>query len=144
MPVLYQSEDIAIPKLKRRALSNWIKAVARKYDKKTGAIIYIFCSDNKILEINRQYLNHNYYTDIITFDYTEDNCIAGDLFISLDTVRSNSEQLGTIYEEELYRVMIHGVLHLCGFGDKTETEEQTMRQMEDEALIMRRQLFNEV
>ena len=91
MAIAYYAEDIQLPAIKKKAVSGWIKAVAETYGKKTGDISYIFCSDEKILEVNRQYLQHDYYTDIITFDYTEGNKISGDLFISLDTVRTNAE-----------------------------------------------------
>ncbi len=137
MAIIYQSEDIPFPKIKRRDTSNWIKSVASSYNRKAGDIAYIFCSDEKILEINKQYLNHDYYTDIITFDYSENNTISGDLFISLDTVKSNAEKFGTSYEEELYRVIIHGILHLCGFKDKSPKEEKLMREKEKEALSVR-------
>ena len=110
--------------------------MAENYGKKVGDIAYIFCDDEKILEVNRQYLQHDYYTDIITFDYTEDNVISGDLFISLDTVRSNSEEQGTTYEEELHRVIIHGILHLCGINDKGPGERELMEQAENKALSL--------
>jgi rRNA maturation RNase YbeY len=110
--------------------------VAAQYNKRVGEIAYIFCSDEEILRINRQYLQHDYYTDIITFDYSEDDVISGDLFISLETVKSNSEQFKTEYSEELARVMIHGVLHLCGFKDKTPKDEKIMREKENSALIL--------
>ena len=110
--------------------------MAESYGKKVGDIAYIFCDDEKILEVNRQYLQHDYYTDIITFDYTEDNVISGDLFISLDTVRSNSEEQGTVYEEELHRVIIHGILHLCGINDKGPGERELMEQAENKALSL--------
>ena len=95
MAIAYYAEDIQLPAIKKKAVSGWIKAVAETYGKKTGDISYIFCSDEKILEVNRQYLQHDYYTDIITFDYTEGNKISGDLFISLDTVRTNAETFHT-------------------------------------------------
>ena len=114
MAIAYYAEDIQLPAIKKKAVSGWIKAVAETYGKKTGDISYIFCSDEKILEVNRQYLQHDYYTDIITFDYTEGNKISGDLFISLDTVRTNAETFHTDYNEELHRTIIHGILHLCG------------------------------
>ena len=136
MPITYHAEDIALPGIKRRDVSAWIKKVAISHGKKVNEIAYIFCSDEKILEVNSQYLEHNYYTDIITFDYSEDNKISGDLFISLDTVRSNSEQFDTKFVEELHRVIIHGVLHLCGFKDKSPEEELDMRRREDEALSL--------
>ena len=101
--ITYQTEDIRMPAIRKRETSEWIKAVAATYNKKVGEVAYIFCSDEKILEVNRQYLEHDYYTDIITFDYTEGNRIGGDLFISLDTVRTNAEQFNQPYERELYR-----------------------------------------
>ncbi len=134
MPITYQTEDIDFPKMKKRETSIWIKEIALHHKKKVDEIAFIFCSDEKILEINKQYLQHDYYTDIITFDYTEDDLISGDIFISLDTVKSNSEKFGTDYEEELHRVIIHGILHLCGFKDKTPEEEKSMREKENEAL----------
>ena len=103
-----------MPKIKKRENNAGIKAVAAVYGKKVGEIAYIFVDDEKILDVNRQYLQHDYYTDIITFDYCEGDVISGDLFISLDTVRSNAELVGATYENELKRVIIHGILHLCG------------------------------
>ena len=134
--ISYQTEGVKMPAIKRRETTAWIKAVAATYGKKVGDIAYIFCDDEKILEVNRQYLQHDYYTDIITFDYTEDNVISGDLFISLDTVRSNSEEQGTVYEEELHRVIIHGILHLCGINDKGPGERELMEQAENKALSL--------
>ena len=134
MAIIYQSDDTKFPQIKRREISNWIKSVAASHDKKIGDIACIFCSDKKILEINIQYLNHDYYTDIITFDYSEGETISGDLFISLDTVRSNAEKFGTDYTEELCRVIIHGILHLCGLKDKSAEDAKVMREKEDEAL----------
>ena len=102
-----------------------------------GDIAYIFCSDERILEVNRQYLQHDYYTDIITFDYCEGNRLSGDLFISLDTVRTNAQQFaGGDYARELHRVIIHGILHLCGLGDKGPGERELMEQAEDHALAL--------
>ena len=135
--ITYQTEDIQMPAIKKRETSEWIKAVAASYGKRVGEIAYIFCSDEKILEVNRQYLEHDYYTDIITFDYTEGNRISGDLFISLDTVRTNAEQFDQPYERELYRVIIHGVLHLCGINDKGPGEREIMEAAENKALSMR-------
>lgn len=114
MAITYQTEGIKMPDIKKRETTEWIKAVAATYEKRIGEIAYIFCSDEKILEVNRQYLQHDYYTDIITFDYCEGNRLSGDLFISLDTVRTNAEQFaGNDYERELHRVIIHGILHLA-------------------------------
>lgn len=134
MAVFYDAVRVPFPKLNRRVTTRWVRFIIEKYHKKTGVVTYIFCSDEEILRINRQYLNHDYYTDIITFDYTENGIVSGDLFISVDTVKSNSEKFGTVYEEELHRVMIHGILHLCGFADKTPEDEKVMREKENEAL----------
>ena len=141
--ITYQTEGIPMPKIQRRKLSTWIKQVASGYGRKVGDIAYIFCNDDKILEVNRQYLQHDYYTDIITFDYCDDelmmgkkDTISGDLFISLDTVRSNAELQGTTYEEELHRVIIHGVLHLCGINDKGPGEREIMEAAENKALAL--------
>lgn len=125
-----------MPTIKRREISAWVKSVAHSLGKKVGDVAYIFCNDEKILEVNREYLQHDYYTDIITFDYTEENTISGDLFISLDTVRSNSEQLGVSYDQELRRVIIHGILHLCGIDDKGPGEREIMEEHENKALAM--------
>ena len=133
-----------MPPIRRRQISAWVKAVAATYGKRVGDIGYIFCNDEKILEVNRQYLQHDYYTDIITFDYCDDalltgkkDTIAGDLFISLDTVRSNAQQQGTTYDEELHRVIIHGILHLCGINDKGPGEREIMEAAENKALKLR-------
>lgn len=134
MPISYQSIDIEMPKIYRKEISGWIKAVAHEYGKIVGEIAYIFCNDAKILEINRQYLNHDYYTDIITFDYTEEQKISGDIFISLDTVKTNAEKYKSTYEEELYRVIIHGILHLCGIDDKGTGQRKIMEIAENKAL----------
>lgn len=136
MAIIYQAEDIKIPSLKKRTITAWIKTVAASYRKEIGDIAYVFCSDAKILEVNNQYLQHDYYTDIITFDYTEGDTISGDIFISLDTVRSNSAQFDTGYEEELLRIIIHGILHLCGVNDKSPEERKQMTACEDKALAM--------
>lgn len=134
--ISYQTEGVKMPAIKRRDVSAWIKKVAAVHSKKVGEVAYIFCDDEKILEVNREYLQHDYYTDIITFDYTEDDIISGDIFISLDTVLSNSVQLGVSYEQELYRVIIHGILHLCGINDKGEGEREIMEREENEALAL--------
>lgn len=136
MAISYQTDGVRMPSIKKRETTDWIKRVAAKYDKKIGEIAYIFCSDEKILEVNREYLQHDYYTDIITFDYCEDNVISGDLFISLDTVKTNSEEFKTDYDEELHRTIIHGILHLCGINDKGPGEREIMEKAENEALAM--------
>jgi len=135
MPIAYYTENVSLPKnFKKIPVKQWIKEVVFIHAKKLGAIVYIFCDDKKILEINRQYLQGDYYTDIITFDYTEGNILSGDLYISIDTVKSNSEKFQTEFIEELYRVMIHGILHLCGVKDKTEDEQSKMTLEENKAL----------
>ncbi len=141
--ISYNTDGVKMPAIRRRDTSAWIKTVAASYDKKVGSIAYIFCNDDKILEVNRQYLQHDYYTDIITFDYCEDeemmgnkNTISGDLFISLDTVRTNAEQQGTTYDEELHRGIIHGILHLVGINDKGPGEREIMEAAENKALAM--------
>ena len=139
MAITYQTERIKMPDIKKRETTEWIKAVAATYEKRIGEIAYIFCSDEKILEVNRQYLQHDYYTDIITFDYCEGNRLSGDLFISLETVKTNSEQFNTPYEEELHRTIIHGILHLCGINDKGPGEREIMEAAENKALAMRKQ-----
>lgn len=126
-----------MPKIRKRDTSAWIKKVAATYGKTVGEIGYLFCDDEKILEVNREYLQHDYYTDIITFDYDEGDQINGDLVISLDTVRTNAEQFGKQYEDELYRVIIHGILHLCGINDKGPGEREIMEAAEDKALAIR-------
>ena len=134
--ISYQTEGIKMPDIKKKETTGWIKEVAACYGKRVGEIAYIFCSDDKILEVNRQYLQHDYYTDIITFDYTEGNKISGDLFISLDTVRTNAETFHTDYNEELHRTIIHGILHLCGINDKGPGEREIMEENENKALAL--------
>ena len=139
MAVTYQTDGVKTPAIKKRETTAWIKAVAATYGRKVGDIAYIFCSDERILEVNREYLQHDYYTDIITFDYDEGDLISGDLFISLDTVRTNAEQFGQPYERELYRVIIHGILHLCGIDDKGPGEREIMEAAENKALALRKE-----
>lgn len=134
MSITFDSDNIDFPNIKKRETSAWIKKIANSYNKKIGNVDYLFCNDEKILEINRQYLDHDFYTDIISFDYSEGDIISGDIFISLDTVRSNSQKYNTDYQEELYRVIIHGVLHLCGLDDKLEEDAIRMRESENSAL----------
>ena len=125
-----------MPKIRKRDTTAWIKTVAASYGLKVGDIGYMFVDDEKILEVNREYLGHDYYTDIITFDYDETDTINGDIVISLDTVRTNAVKFGKSYEEELYRVIIHGILHLCGINDKGPGEREIMEAAENKALAM--------
>ena len=128
--------NAALPKLNEQAVQDWIIAVAASLGQKVGCLTYVFCDDEYILQNNREFLGHDYYTDIITFDYTNSRHIAGDMVISLDTVKSNAEALNVPYETELMRVIIHGVLHLCGINDKGPGEREIMEQHENEALAM--------
>ena len=134
--ITYNTIDVKMPDLPHRATTAWVRAVAAAYGKRVVEVAYVFCSDEKILEVNRQYLQHDYYTDIITFDYTRGDVIGGDLFISLDTVRSNAELFAKPYDEELHRVVIHGILHLCGINDKGPGEREVMEEAENRALAM--------
>ncbi len=134
--ITYNAEDVKLPKIRKRDTTSWIKAVAAMHDRKVGEIGYMFVSDEKILEVNNQYLGHDYYTDIITFDYCEGDILNGDIVISLDTVRTNAEKFGKTYEEELNRVIIHGVLHLCGINDKGPGEREIMEDNENRALAL--------
>ncbi|WP_455497563.1 rRNA maturation RNase YbeY [Coprobacter sp.] len=136
MAITFFAEGVKLPEIKKRETCEWIKKVAGIYEKKCGDIAYIFCSDEKILEVNKKYLKHDYYTDIITFDYTEKNRINGDIFISIDTVKSNANEFKVSYEEELHRIIIHGILHLCGINDKGPGEREIMTQKENEALAL--------
>lgn len=136
MAISYYAEDTPMPPLKKRETNAWIRNVASLYGKLCGDISYIFCTDEKILKVNRKFLQHDYYTDIITFDYTEKEHISGDIFISLDTVQSNALAFGTTFGNELYRIIIHGILHLCGINDKAPGEREIMTQKENEALTL--------
>lgn len=141
--ISYYNQDIDFV-LKGKMFNNrWLKMVAESEIKKLGDISIIFCSDNYILEVNMKYLNHDYFTDIITFDYCEGNRISGDLFISIDTVRENASFYGSEFTEELNRVMVHGILHLIGYDDHTEADQKLMREKENYYLEMRRSLAGE-
>ena len=132
--ITYNTDGVKMPQIKRRETTAWIRRVAATYGKKVGEVGYMFVNDEKILEVNREYLGHDYYTDIITFDYDEGNIINGDLVISIDTVKTNAEKFGKTYQEELYRVIIHGILHLCGINDKGPGEREIMEEAENRAL----------
>ena len=135
--ITYNAEDVKLPTIKKRETTRWIKKVAATYGRKVGEIGYMFVNDDKILEVNNEYLGHDYYTDVITFDYCEGDILNGDIVISLDTVRTNAEKFGKTYEEELYRVIIHGILHLCGINDKGPGEREIMEENENKALALR-------
>ena len=135
--ISYSAEGVKFPNIKRRETTAWIRKVAASYGKKVGEVGYLFCDDEHILEVNNEYLGHDYYTDIITFDYCEDDVLNGDLVISFDTVRSNAELFNKVDNEELHRVIIHGILHLCGLNDKGPGEREQMEAAEDKALKLR-------
>ena len=134
--VNYICQDTSMPSLDERRVNRWIRAVAADYGFTVGNITYIFCSDERELEVNRQFLGHDYYTDVITFDYSTPSTLSGDIFISLDTVRSNAETVGVPFDDELRRILIHGVLHLTGQGDKTPETKAQMTAKEEHALSL--------
>lgn len=134
--ITYNTDGVKMPNIKRRHISAWIRRVAASYGRTVGEVGYMFVDDEKILQTNRDFLGHDYYTDIITFDYDEGDTINGDIVISLDTVRTNAAKYGKQYTDELHRVIIHGILHLCGINDKGPGERQQMEAAEDRALKM--------
>ena len=135
------SQNVEKPVLDWEKVEQWIVEVAQRLGRRVGALTYIFCDDERILEVNRQFLNHDYYTDIITFDNTTGRLIRGDMFISLDTVATNADSVEATYDEELMRVIIHGVLHLCGINDKGPGEREIMEAYENEALKLWREAY---
>ena len=132
--IRFTADSIEMPALEERKVARWIRAVAADYGFSVGNINYIFCSDERELAVNREFLGHDYYTDVITFDYSTGSTLNGDIFISLDTVRSNAEMVEVTFEKELYRIIIHGVLHLTGQGDKTPETKAQMTEKEEKAL----------
>lgn len=135
----FAAQGVEMPEVDIREISKWIEEVADSHSRRVGNLNYLFVNDEEILEANRQFVNHDYYTDIITFDYSHGNRISGDIMISLETVASNAEKFGVSYYRELLRVIIHGVLHLVGINDKGPGEREIMEAAEDEALA----LFND-
>ena len=132
--VHFGCENTEMPTLDWTKVERWIRTTAAEYGFGVGELNYIFCDDEKILAVNHEFLEHDYYTDIITFDYTTRTRVNGDIFISLDTVRSNAEQVGASYEQELHRIIIHGLLHLTGQADKTPETKAVMTEKENKAL----------
>lgn len=141
--ITYNVIDVKMPEISHRETTKWVRAVAASYGKRVGEVAYVFCNDDKILEVNRQYLKHDYFTDIITFDYCEVDMLSGDLFISLDTVRTNAELFHKTYDDELHRVIIHGILHLVGINDKGPGEREIMEAAENKALDLLQKLRQE-
>lgn len=128
------ADGVEFPDIDKAKIEDWIIRVAREHNRIVGEIAYIFCNDEKILEVNRQFLNHDYFTDVITFDDSRGKMISGDIFISLDTVASNAQLVDATYDTELHRVIIHGILHLCGINDKGPGEREIMEANENRAL----------
>lgn len=134
--ITYNAQGVELPNIDQSRITEWISQVAATYGRRVGDINYIFVDDEEILRINREFIQHDYYTDHIGFDYCEADILAGDTFISLDTVRSNAELFGKTYEDELHRVIIHSILHLCGIDDKEPGEREIMEAAEDKALAL--------
>lgn len=140
--IQWMNENVALPELDFLLLEDWLSQVAQSHSRILHELVYVFCDDEKILDVNRQFLNHDYYTDIITFDYCRGKLLRGDIYISLDTVRTNAEGLGCSYDVELKRVISHGLLHLCGIDDKGPGEREIMESHENEALALFESLAN--
>lgn len=137
MPIHFFSEDIDFHLKEEAPIRNWITTIADSYNHRIEDINYVFCSDEYLLDINKTHLDHDYYTDIITFDNSEEtHVLEADIFISVDRVEENSKSIGTDFSQELYRVIIHGLLHLLGFGDKTDSEKKEMREKEDSCISL--------
>lgn len=134
--IQWLTDGTEMPAIDTALLEKWIEGVVSAHDRITGPLTYIFCDDEKILGVNRQFLSHDYYTDIITFDYSRGRRVSGDMFISLDTVATNAMKVGDPTDRELHRVIIHGILHLCGINDKGPGEREIMEMHEDAALAM--------
>ncbi|MDE6576796.1 MAG: rRNA maturation RNase YbeY [Muribaculaceae bacterium] len=134
--ISFDVKNVALPALDFSEVGKWLGEVAAAHDRRVGNVNYLFCDDEEILRVNREFLHHDYYTDIITFDYSRRDKIGGDIFLSLETVKSNSEEIGDSYEKELLRVIAHGVLHLCGIDDKGPGEREIMENHENEALAL--------
>ncbi len=130
----FETKNVEMPELDLARIDKWLGEVAASHDRRIGNLNYLFCNDDEILRVNREFLHHDYFTDIITFDYSYKDKVGGDLFISLDTVRSNADELGVSFENELLRVIAHGLLHLCGINDKAPGEREIMEKNENEAL----------
>ena len=142
MAIFFNSENLKKPLISYSIVKKWLKLVIKDYGKITGDITFIFCKDSYLIDINKKFLNHDYFTDIITFDYCDRNVISGDIFISLDRVLENSELFDVLFKDELLRVIIHGVLHLLGYNDSTDIEKQIMREQETKFILMFKFLEN--
>lgn len=138
--ITFLTDNVPMPPLNVPKTIKWMQLVAANYGFVVGNLNYIFCDDDKILQVNQEFLQHDYYTDVITFDYSTSTVLSGDVFISLDTVRSNAQMVADTFERELDRILIHALLHLTGQGDKTPETKQIMTQKEEKALVLRNQL----
>jgi rRNA maturation RNase YbeY len=136
MAIYFSSENIKFDLRGKLKVKKWITDLIKAQNKKVGDISYLFCDDAYLIEVNRTYLDHDTYTDIITFDYVEDDTISGDILISVERVKENAQLFNTTFDQELHRVIIHGVLHLLGQGDKTKAEAAQMRKKEEAALAL--------
>lgn len=143
MAIHYYSENVKKPKLRYRLISKWLKSIIAQNNKTSGDITFIFCNDDYLLEVNNKYLNHEYYTDIITFDYTDKNIISGDIFISSERVADNSVKFGVNLEDEFLRVISHGILHLLNYSDGSEKEKEFMRNLESDCISLFKKLEND-
>jgi len=132
--IYFHIEDVLLPKLEKRKVKKWIARAINSEKRKLGNVNYVFCSDEYLLNINRKYLKHNFYTDVITFNYVENNIINGDIYISIERVKENAKNLKITFMNELNRVMIHGILHLIGYDDKSENDKVKMTKMENKYL----------
>ena len=139
--ILYNVVNTEMPPINQQKVAEWVRQVAATYQRHVGDINFIFVDDEEILRVNREFIGHDYYTDYIGFDYSQGSTISGDIYIGVDTVRTNSEQIGCDYNEELHRVIIHGVLHLCGIDDKGPCERAIMEAEEDKALELWKNLI---
>lgn len=138
MSIYFHKEDISFTINNKKGVSSWIKCIANNYNKRVDDINLIFCSDKYLLAINNKYLNHNYYTDIISFDYSLNESISGDIYISIQRVKENAIKNNVSFVDEIHRVIIHGVLHLCGFNDDSVEEKEEMRKLENSCLSLRK------
>jgi len=136
MPVYFHNEGVSFVFKNKKAVSSWLSSVVKSFKQEVGTLNFIFCTDEYLLTINKSYLNHNHYTDIITFDYCEENKVSGDLFISIERVKEYSLKNNIEFNNEIHRVIVHGVLHLCGLNDKTEREKEKMREQENKFLAL--------
>lgn len=141
MSIRFASQNIVFELPQAEKVKKWVSRVVQQRGKQVGNISYLFCDDERLLEVNRQFLNHDTYTDIITFDYVTADLISGDIMISVDRVGENAEKFGVPFEKEFHRVVIHGVLHLLGQGDKSEAEAAEMRRQEEESLLLWNTMF---